>query len=879
VAGWQFVPTGAKLSHSSNLDQLRYLILGTLYCLVYLGLGVVLGGHPLARTVVANGLLLALALAICAVILWRRREWEGTHRLFWDAFGLGIALWGVGLTGFTINSLTGHRTWVEWHTLFSVCGAIGPTVALLAMPHTGVRKASSPGIGIELISYAMLIGFIDAYFVMVPTVVPAAASVPQAALLTLVQAQRFVLFAGLVVSFAFAAGSPWRPTFARLALGAGAGFALRFATNRAISAGRFYDGSIYDLAWIVPYFCYLWAASEAPRSVPDPPDLPARRCRWDNGFVSAIPVLVMPIVGFGLLRVQPLGEPADTVRLMLTTMGTVAGLGLLTVRVSMQSGELQRTDARLRLLAAATEQTADLILITRSNGAFEHANDACVQALGYTRDELSRTTLEDLLEHGFERMVDHIGLEVRQRGIWRGTLIHRRKDGSTFPASSTVVALRNNEGHVTHFVGVQRDITEELRLRDQLVHTERLSAVGELVAGVAHEINNPLQTIVGCIELLIEERKAAGQELLDLQLVRQEAGRAGQIVRNLLSFVRRGSPERSVEDLNQIARVTAALREQHLRDENVRLLVELHPGILPILVNREEIQQIVLNLVLNAEHAIGDKSGTIVIRTNAGEHAHRLEVMDDGPGVPPELRGRVFEPFFTTKDVGQGTGLGLSIALGIATAHGGSLELAGASGIRDQGSGAGDEESGFRVPDPRRGARFVLTLPAHTTVEAPQRGVEGSPPRPPVSGRRRALIVEDEAPIRSLLARLVARRDYDIVEASSCAEAKAAAAVHAFDLVLCDLRLADGNGREVLRCLRERQPEVGRRFVFVSGDIGGLIGADREIAQMPRLNKPFTASDLDQLLDDLHNTDASTFSSDARSKELEGMIPKDRTRR
>jgi PAS domain S-box-containing protein len=597
----------------------------------------------------------------------------------------------------------------------------------------------------------------------------------------------------------------------------------------------------------------------------------------------------MPIIGFGLLKVQPLGDPGDSVRLLLTTMATVAGLGLLTVRVSMQSGELQRADARLRLLAAATEQTGDLILITGSNGAFEHANDACVQALGYTREELSQMMLPQLLERGFERMVDHIGAEVRQKGVWRGTLIHRRKDGITFPVSSTVVALRSSEGRVTHFVGVQRDITEELKLRDQLVHSERLSAVGELVAGVAHEINNPLQTIVGCVELLIEERKATGQQLQDLQLVRQEAARAGQIVRNLLSFVRRSSPERAVADLNQIASATAILREQHLRDRNIRLLLELHPGVLPILVNREEIQQIVLNLVLNAEHAIGEEPGMITIRTNAGEHAHRLEVMDDGPGIPPELRGRVFEPFFTTKDVGQGTGLGLSIALGIATAHGGSLEVEEGSGPRDQGSGARDQGSGSRdqgsgsrdqgsgrrglsgesssgpwsevpdprslvpgprslIPDPRRGATFVLTLPAHATVEAAHRVLDGLPPRPEGSGKRRALIVEDEAPIRTLLARLVGRRDYEIVEASSCEEAKAACAAHTFDLVLCDVRLNDGNGADILRCLRERQPGLGRRFVFVTGDIGAVSANEREYADMPVLMKPFTASDLDQLL-------------------------------
>jgi two-component system NtrC family sensor kinase len=211
-------------------------------------------------------------------------------------------------------------------------------------------------------------------------------------------------------------------------------------------------------------------------------------------------------------------------------------------------------------------------------------------------------TLAQLLERGFERMVDHIGTEVRQRGIWRGTLVHRRKDGTTFPASSTVVALRNAQGGVTHFVGVERDITEELHLRDQLVHSERLSAVGELVAGVAHEINNPLQTIIGCVELMIEERHGVATQ--DLELVRQEAARAGQIVRNLLSFVRRSSPDRTASDLNQIALAVAQLREHHLADRNVSLRLDLYPGPLPIHVNREEIQQVVLNLVLKAEHAL-----------------------------------------------------------------------------------------------------------------------------------------------------------------------------------------------------------------------------------------------------------------------------------
>jgi PAS domain S-box-containing protein len=694
---------------------LRYLVFAILYVGVYLGAAALLGGHPLARTVVANTLQFLLAASICAAVLRRRRDWEGTQRLFWDAFAAGIAMWCIGQVGFTISSLTGERTWVQWHTMFSLCGGIGPVVALLARPHRGARKNAVWAVGVDLVSYAMLIGFVFAYFIMVPSVVPATGTEPQLTLLTLVQIQRLVLLAGLSAAVWYARRTPWRDTYGRLAIGAGLGFFLRLVTSAAINSDRYHEGSLYDLAWIVPFLCYLWAALEAPKSTGDAESVPARG-NWHGAVFSAAPVLLIPMIGFGLLRVQPIGDPGDSVRLLLTTLAMVAGLGVLTLRLSVQSGELQRADARIRLLAAATEQTADLILITRSDGAVEHANDACVHALGYTRDELAGMALPDVLERGFERMVDHVGSEVRQKGIWRGTLIHRRKDGSTFPASSTVVALRNVEGRVTHFVGVERDITDELKLRDQLVHSERLSAVGEVVAGVAHEINNPLQTIIGCVELMIEEQREAGHGS-DLDLVRQEASRAGQIVRNLLAFVRRSSPDRSPADLNQIARAVSALREQHLAQLNISLQLQLHPGVLAVLVNRDEIQQLVLNLVSNAEHALSHMPGTITIRTNAGEHAHTLQVADTGPGISPDLRGRVFEPFFTTKEVGKGTGLGLSIALGVATAHGGALELCASAS--DQGLPA--EARSAKV-----GACFQLTLPAHAVVVPAQPGVEVS---------------------------------------------------------------------------------------------------------------------------------------------------------
>jgi two-component system NtrC family sensor kinase len=319
--------------------------------------------------------------------------------------------------------------------------------------------------------------------------------------------------------------------------------------------------------------------------------------------------------------------------------------------------------------------------------------------MGYSRAELASLHFADLIERGMERLRDHITGVVKERGIWRGTLLRRRQDGSTFPAACTVVALKDSSDVLTHFVHVERDITEELQLRDQLVHSERLSAVGELVSGVAHEINNPLQTIIGCVELMLDDQKDP-QGRRDLEVVRKEAARAAQIVRNLLAFVRRSAPDRVSADLNQIAKAVVDLRQYHLEQWDIQLKVEYAPVPLPVLVNREEIQQIILNLVLNAEQAItgSNERGTITIRAYASGRHHIVEVTDDGPGINAELRGRVFEPFFSTKEVGQGTGLGLSISHGIASAHGGSLELCPSE----------------------VGACFRLALPAHVAADVPQ---------------------------------------------------------------------------------------------------------------------------------------------------------------
>ena len=294
-------------------------------------------------------------------------------------------------------------------------------------------------------------------------------------------------------------------------------------------------------------------------------------------------------------------------------------------------------------------------------------------------------------------------------------------------------------------MSVERDVTEEHWLRDQLVHSERLSAIGELVAGVAHEINNPLQAIVGAVELMLDPRADAAVTRRDLEIVTARSG-PRRAHRPQPAVVRptqhAGSRTRTISTRSSIQ--TTELREYHLQQQNVRLVVDCAPEPLPVFVNREEIQQVILNLLLNAEQAIDELPAA---RDDRRPHERyrrpgtSSRCRTTGPGFGPDLRGRIFEPFFTTKEVGEGTGLGLSISHGIAAAHGGALEIV----------------------ESEAGACFRLSLPVHHTA---------GPLRPRQRDGRttvasRALVVDDEEGIRRLLVRLLERRGFEVAEARS----------------------------------------------------------------------------------------------------------------
>ena len=656
---------------------MAWLSFGVLYSLAYVLVGSLLGSHSAIVPWFRIGALLVPPLTGVLVIVRRRRSWVGCHWLFWATIALGLMMSAIGVVGWTADELLlGYSTpWIAWHAVFSLFGGVAPLFALLAQPHRGTRENVTATTAVDIAGIAVLTGFLYSHFVVGPETSSVGLDTPSASLVMLSELQQLLACLGMAAAAFIARGSAWGVTYRRLAIGLAVGFVTLAITNAEIWRDSYQIASVYDVIWILPFAFYPWAAAAAPVSTVAAFDTSTAISTPSRPWVIFGGLALIPVIDYGLMNASPEGQ-SGAFHNLSTAVTIVSVLPLLMARLAVERAEVRQADTRLRLLDAAIEQADEHILILRPDGSIEHANGAICRATGYSQAELMGQPAGRLLTKESAPKLGEIKETMRAGRVWRGTLMHQRKDGSTFQSSTVTVPLSDERGRITHYVAVERDISDEVRLREQLIHTERLSAVGQLVSGVAHELNNPLQSVLGFTELLLEvEREPETKR--DLEQVRSEAIRAGKIVRNLLAFVRRSSSERFLAHLNDIVRTTLTLRSYEFGSANIRLEEHYADGLPIVLVNREEIQQVILNLILNAEYALraGVPGGVLAVRTGISEAGVIAEVQDDGPGVPAGLAGRVFEPFFSTKEVGEGTGLGLSIALGIAEAHGGSLRL------------------------------------------------------------------------------------------------------------------------------------------------------------------------------------------------------------
>ncbi|MHA6718224.1 GAF domain-containing protein [Sphingomonas sp. RS6] len=489
-------------------------------------------------------------------------------------------------------------------------------------------------------------------------------------------------------------------------------------------------------------------------------------------------------------------------------------------------------------LSAFLENAPLLMHIQDDQGRYLRVNPEFGRAVGVTVDRLVGAHPDGIFAPAIASQL--IEIEARARG---GQVASAELDLGLGDRYGTVLSIMfpiQGGSGTARTAGFAIDLTERKRAeaalarsREALYQSEKLTALGSLLAGVSHELNNPLSIVVA--QAVMMERQARGTELADrAQKISKAADRCARIVQTFLAMARQRRPERTSVDLNEIVIAAHELTDYSLRTEGIvtrRMLVDALPR---IAADSDQLHQVIINLIVNAQHAMADRPGEriLTLRTAPGAEAGTvmLEVSDTGPGIPEDLRRRIFEPFFTTKPQGEGTGVGLSFSQGLAEAHGGRLEL---------------------IPS-RRGARFRLTLPIdpQIPVGAPPTARTTAPPPP-----RRALVIDDEPEIAESLADFLSIEGFECRVALGGAAAREMLGDEDYDLIVSDLRMPDVDGPQLHAWIRAERPHLLARMGFSTGDTLGA-AAERFLSQVDRpvLEKPFVPDAVHRFLKEMDLT-------------------------
>lgn len=499
-----------------------------------------------------------------------------------------------------------------------------------------------------------------------------------------------------------------------------------------------------------------------------------------------------------------------------------------------------REQQALSLKSSIVDHALAAIVSTDADGRIVEFNPAAEAMFCRAREEALGQRAGDLIVPPRYRDAHEAGMERMRRGETprlmgkRVEMTAQRDDGSEFPVE--MVLWRTEVDGASHYTASFTDLSERRasalqieQQREALRQSEKLTAMGSLLAGVAHELNNPLAIVMGRASLLEEKCEDQPELRSDAQRIREAAERCGRIVRTFLNMARQKPTERRNVALNDLVRAAVDMLGYTFRSHGIEVQLELAAELPEVQADADQIGQVVLNLLVNAQQALASASGERSVRISSGVEERRenreprvwLRVADSGAGVQPALRDKIFEPFFTTKPEGIGTGLGLAVSRSLVREHGGEIGL---------------ERSD-------RGAVFRLTLPIS--------GQPGPMTEPGALGAvadaasARVLVVDDEAEIAELVRAMLESAGYEVATAESGAVALELLGEARFDAIVSDLRMPDMDGATLWREVGAKHPALARRMLFVTGDtLSPDARAFLESARCPALDKPFAKGDL-----------------------------------
>lgn len=494
--------------------------------------------------------------------------------------------------------------------------------------------------------------------------------------------------------------------------------------------------------------------------------------------------------------------------------------------------ELVKTEEALReseekFSKAFHASPACMAITTLEDGRYIEINESFTNMMGYSRENIIGRRVLDIHRWDESNARDRIIEELRTHGrVLKEECKFRTKSGAIKTMLYSAETLKI--GGSVCALSVTIDITDRKQTEQQLLVTSKLASIGELASGVAHELNNPLTSIIGYAQLLASNQAVEADVKADLDKIYRESQRAAKIVQNILSFARQNKPKKSAHLINDLVKQTLELRAYEHKTSNITVKLNLGVDLPPIMADYYQIQQVLLNMVINAEHAIAEakRAGEITISTEGGSPFIRIIITDNGCGIGQENLDRIFDPFFTTKDVNKGTGLGLSICHGILSEHGGRIYV--------------DTTSS-------QGTSFCIELPvADESGVKPAVEVKSLITSPnDAKTKKNILIIDDEPGIREVMKRFLVSKGYSTSEAPDGKTGLAEIERNGYDLCILDMKMPDMSGQEIFENIKRKYPEYINKVIFVTGDtITPSTQQYLKATGRPYLGKPFSYQDL-----------------------------------
>src|SRR6266853_1055223 len=795
----------------------------------------------------------AAAFAALACYSSARRVTTSEQRRTWRWIGAGCASFFVGQLVWTSYDL--WRGAPPYPSLADV-GFLGIYVCLMVGVLTLVRgqplRRSDPELALDSILVTFTVGALAYDYLLEP----------------LLTAQ--VSFTGLVTSIGWSIGAVavlWiilielvrRPAFpaatATLVLPGVVALGIGNEVYAVVALrGAYHPGGWLDLTWDAGLLMIAAAAAIAPDYGVHLQRTRATKPEASNAArIVALAIGLAGMTGMAVIGlIHPIPDPDDAI-IVGIGMAIVAARVLYSLGVSQRyariledevanqtrslMSSLGATASAERNLRLLMEAVPDAITVVDREGHVLDENTAGRSLVSTNRSdakpERGRRTAFGWLEGTAFRIARENLLAAFDGSLRRFEVPFHRPDGNDGTGQVLLAPVREG-GRIPKVLMLVRDITEQRRTQTQLQQAEKLAAMGQLVSGVAHEINNPAAIISGFAQTLLLDQLTPDQRET-VQTMYDEATRIGRITSNLLAFARAGSKERTLVELNETVRRTFALRSYHLTALNITVSLELDDANPKAWANGSEVQQMLLNLLINAEQALttipppGRRA--ITIRTvTADDEGVQLQVADTGPGIPAEIQQKIFDPFFTTKPEGTGTGLGLSICYGIVHDHGGRITVQSVPG----------QGAVLTVDRPRDARQRQRTTPPPMEIPEAAREPEGT---------LSVLLVDDEEGLRRAVVSFLTRRGMDVMAVEDGSDALRVLRRERFDVIVSDVRMPGMSGAEFLQSLRREHPAMVNRLIFTTGD---TFAADTSTflrdAGVPSLVKPYDFSRLETVL-------------------------------